>query len=77
MLFCVYYDFSGDLWSRLGCYFIVEFLFMYIICTCNYLIFFGGSMLVLLDVISFLDFVVSLNFFIYFSMYMFYFKIDI
>lgn len=35
-------------------------------------------MLVLLDVISFLDFVVSLNFFnIYFSMYMFYFKIDI
>lgn len=32
-------------------------------------------MLVLLDVISFLDFVVSLNFFIYFSM--FYFKIDI
>lgn len=77
MLFCVYYDFSGDFWSRLGCYFIVEFLFMYIICTCNYLIFFGGSMLVLLDVISFLDFVVSLNFFIYFSMYMFYIKIDI
>lgn len=34
-------------------------------------------MLVLLDVISFLDFVVSLNFFIYFSTYMFYFKIDI